>query len=94
MDTDKNATATVTDPNNMSVVERVKAPTPKFFKILRTIGLALATVGGALLAAPIALPAAVISVAGYVALAGGVMTAVSQTAVDTTNSKTTENEAP
>ena len=91
MDTDKNAT--VTDPNNMSVVERVKAPTPKFFKILRTIGLALATAGGALLAAPIALPAAVISVAGYVALAGGVMTAVSQTAVETTNSKTTENEA-
>ena len=91
METDKNAT--VTDPNNMSVVERVKAPTPKFFKILRTIGLALATVGGALLAAPIVLPAAVISVAGYVVLAGGVMTAVSQTAVDTTNSKTTENEA-
>jgi len=92
MDTDKNAT--VTDPNNMSVVERVKAPTPKFFKILRTIGLALATAGGALLAVPIALPAAVISIAGYVALAGSVMTAVSQTAVETTNSKTTENEAP
>jgi hypothetical protein len=91
MDTDKNAT--VTDPNNMSVVERVKAPTPKFFKILRTIGLALATAGGALLAVPIALPAAVISIAGYVALAGSVMTAVSQTAVETTNSKTTENEA-
>ena len=92
MDTDKYAT--VTDPNNMSVVERVKAPTPKFFKILRTIGLALATAGGALLAVPIALPAAVISIAGYVALAGSVMTAVSQTAVETTNSKTTENEAP
>lgn len=91
MDTDKNAT--VTDPNNMSVVERVKAPTPKFFKILRTIGLAFATAGGALLAVPIALPAAVISIAGYVALAGSVMTAVSQTAVETTNSKTTENEA-
>ena len=91
MDTDKNAT--VTDPNNMSVVERVKAPTPKFFKILRTLGLALATAGGALLAVPIALPAAVISIAGYVALAGSVMTAVSQTAVETTNSKTTENEA-
>ena len=81
MNTDKNATAT--DPNNMSVVERVKAPTPKFFKTLRTIGLALAAVGGASLAAPVSVPAALISIAGYVALAGGVMTAVSQTAVDT-----------
>lgn len=83
METNKNATATVTDTNNMSVVERVKAPTPKFFKTLRTIGLALAAVGGAILAAPVAVPAALVSIAGYVALAGGVMTAVSQTAVDT-----------
>jgi uncharacterized membrane protein HdeD (DUF308 family) len=81
MKTDKNVTAT--DPNNMSVAERVKAPTPKFFKTLRTIGLALAAVGGAVLAAPVAVPAALVSIAGYVALAGGVMTAVSQTAVDT-----------
>ncbi len=84
METDKSVTAT--DPNNMSVVERVKAPTPKFFRTLRTIGLALAAVGGAILAAPIAIPASLITIAGYVTLAGGVMTAVSQTAVDT-NSK-------
>jgi hypothetical protein len=83
METDKNVTATVIDPNNMSVVERVKAPTPKFFKALRTIGLALAAIGGAILAAPVAVPAALVSIAGYVTLAGGVMTAVSQTAVDT-----------
>lgn len=82
MKTDKNTTAT-SDPNNMSVVERVKAPTPKFFKTLRTIGLALAAVGGAILAAPVAVPGALVTIAGYVALAGGVMTAVSQTAVDT-----------
>ena len=91
MGTENNSTAT--NPNEMTVVERVKAPTPKFFKTLQTIGLALATVGGALLSAPIALPATLISVAGYITLAGGVMTAVSQTAVDTANSKTTENEA-
>ncbi len=84
METDKSVTAT--DPNNMSVVERVKAPTPKFFRTLRDIGLALAAVGGAILAAPIAIPASLITIAGYVTLAGGVMTAVSQTAVDT-NSK-------
>ncbi len=82
-----------TNPNEMTVVERVKAPTPKFFKTLRTIGIALAAAGGALLAAPIALPAAVISIAGYVVLAGGVMTAVSQTTVDT-NDSTKQNETP
>ena len=80
------------NPNNMSVVQRVKAPTPPFFKTLRTIGLALAAIGGAILASPIALPAGLVAAAGYVALAGGVVTAVSQTAVDTTDSKTTENE--
>jgi len=74
---------TVTDPNEMTVTERVKAPTPKFFKTLRTIGLALAAVGGAILAAPVAVPATLVSIAGYVTLAGEVMTAVSQTAVDT-----------
>jgi len=87
METDKNLTATVTDPNNMSVVERVKSPTPKFFQTLRTIGLALAAVGGAILAAPVAVPAALVSIAGYIALAGGVMTAISQTAVDTNTKK-------
>lgn len=91
MGTENNST--VTNPNEMTVIERVKAPTPKFFKTLRTIGIALAAAGGALLAAPIALPAAVISIAGYVVLAGGVMTAVSQTAVDT-NDSAKQNETP
>ena len=73
----------VTNPNEMTIVERVKAPTPKFFKTLRTIGLTLAAVGGAILTAPVAVPAALVTIAGYVALAGGVITAISQTAVDT-----------
>jgi energy-converting hydrogenase Eha subunit G len=60
----------------------MQEPTPKFFKVLRTVGLALAAASGALLAAPIALPAAVISLAGYIAVAGTVVTAVSQTAVE------------
>lgn len=86
---------TNSNPNNMSIVERVKAPTPKFFKTLRTIGLALATMGGVLLAAPVALPAVITSAAGYIALAGGVLSAVSQTAVDNTvDTKTIINEVP
>lgn len=66
----------------MKLVERMKAPTPKFFRVLRNVGLALAAAGGAIITAPIALPVGVVTVAGYLAVAGGVMTAVSQSAVD------------
>jgi uncharacterized membrane protein HdeD (DUF308 family) len=62
----------------MNIVKRVKAPTPKFFKVLRNIGLALATVGGTIIAAPIALPVVLTSIGGYLAVAGGVISAVSQ----------------
>lgn len=68
----------------MNVVERAKAPTPKFFKVLRTIGLALLAVSGSIVAAPVALPAVVVTVAGYAAVAGGVLSAVSQITVDDT----------
>ena len=64
--------------NMKEIVHRVQAPTPKFFKTIRTIGLTLAAVGGAVIAAPIALPIAVVSVAGYLVVAGGVLSAVSQ----------------
>lgn len=66
----------------MNVVERAKAPTPKFFKVLRTVGLALLAVSGAVLTAPVALPAIVTTIGGYVAVAGGVATAVSQLAIE------------
>ncbi|RMB60538.1 hypothetical protein EAX61_06870 [Dokdonia sinensis] len=65
----------------MNLVQRYKKPTPKFFKTLRNIGIALATAGGAIIAAPIALPAAVVTVATYMTVAGTVATAVSQAVV-------------
>ncbi|WP_396150858.1 hypothetical protein [Flavobacterium sp.] len=65
------------------IINRAKAPTPKFFKVLRTVGLALAAVGGTVLAAPIALPVIVTTIGGYVAVAGGVLSAASQ--LTTTN---------
>lgn len=64
------------------IVRRVKAPTPKFFKTIRTIGITLAAVGGAVIAAPVTLPTAIISVAGYLIVAGGVLSAVSQVTVE------------
>ena len=60
------------------LIDRAKAPTPKFFKLLRTIGLVLATVGGAIIAAPVAVPVVVTTVGGYMTWAGGVVSAVSQ----------------
>jgi uncharacterized membrane protein HdeD (DUF308 family) len=62
----------------MNVIKRAKAPTPKFFKVLRNIGLVIATVGGTILAAPVALPVVVTTIGGYLAVAGGVVSAVSQ----------------
>jgi uncharacterized membrane protein HdeD (DUF308 family) len=60
------------------IIKRAKAPTPKFFKILRNIGLAMAGVGAVLLTAPVSLPTIVVTVGGYLVTAGGVATAVSQ----------------
>lgn len=69
--------------NTNNVVERALAPTPKFFKTLRTVGLVMAAVAGTVLTAPVSLPIVVIQVAGYIAVAGGVLSAVSQVTVDT-----------
>ena len=75
----------------MKILERAQAPTPKFFKLLRTIGLALLAVSGVLLTAPVALPTVIITVAGYTAVAGGVLSAVSQVTVDDAEKKLKES---
>lgn len=62
----------------MKLIDRLKAPTPKFFKILRNIGLGLAAAGGVLVAAPAAIPAGIVALGGYLIVAGSVATAVSQ----------------
>ena len=48
----------------MNVIKRAKAPTPKFFKMLRNIGFVLAAVGGSIIAAPVVLPLTIISIGG------------------------------
>jgi len=65
----------------MTIIDRLTSPTPSFFAKLRNIGLILAAISGAIIAAPVALPAAVITIAGYVAVAGSVVSAVSQATV-------------
>jgi uncharacterized membrane protein HdeD (DUF308 family) len=51
---------------------------PKFFKRLQQIGLALVAISAVIVTAPIALPTALVTAAGYAAVAGGVISAVSQ----------------
>ena len=68
-----------------TVVKRMKRRTPRFFQKVRNVGLALAGIGATILAAPVALPAIVLQVGGYLTLAGSVAGIVSQTAV--TNEK-------
>ena len=65
----------------MNIVQRVKSPTPKFFKKVRNVGIVLATLATTIVAAPVALPAILVKIAGYLAVAGGVASAVSQTSV-------------
>lgn len=78
----------------MNLVERYKKPTPKFFRLLRNIGIALATAGGAIIAAPVTMPAIMVTVATYMTVAGTVATAVSQAVVNDVsdeNDTTTNN---
>ena len=63
------------------LMQRIQEPTPKFFRKLRNIGLALTAVSSVIVTAPVSLPALVVSVAGYLAVAGGIASAVSQAAV-------------
>lgn len=57
---------------------RLSSPTPEFFKKLRNIGIGLATIGGSILAAPVAVPALVITISTYMVVAGGILGTVSQ----------------
>lgn len=71
----------------MTIKDRVAAPTPPFFRKIRMIGLALAAISGALLTAPVSLPAAILTVAGYAGVAGGIMSAISQMTVEESSSQ-------
>lgn len=64
----------------MELQARIQAPLPRFFKKVRLAGLILTAISATVLTAPVALPAAVVTAAGYLAVAGSVATVVSQTA--------------
>lgn len=66
----------------MNIFKRIQSPTPRLFKKIRNTGLALATISGVILASPAPLPQALVKAAGYMAVAGGVASAVSQLTKD------------
>lgn len=57
---------------------RWKADTPKFWKKVQKISIAAGVIGGAIIAAPVALPAAVITVGGYLVAVGSVGATLAQ----------------
>lgn len=63
------------------IIKRFMAPTPKFFEKIRNISLLLTGISTALLTAPVVLPAVAVTVAGYLAVAGGIASAISQASI-------------
>ena len=68
-----------------NVIQRMQEPTPSFFKKIRNIGLVLGAIGAAIIGAPVAIPALLVKIAGYLVVAGAVAGGVSQTAIKDDN---------
>lgn len=66
----------------LTILDRIQAPTPRFFKKLRNIGLTIGAISTSILAAPVTLPTILTTIAGYLIVASGILSAVSQTAVE------------
>jgi hypothetical protein len=65
----------------MNLLERAVSPTPTFFQKLRNIGLVLAAISAAIVSTPVAMPAIITTIAGYLAVAGTVLSGVSQVTI-------------
>jgi hypothetical protein len=60
------------------LIKRWKAETPDFWKKVQTIGISIGAVGGIIVSAPVALPAALITIGGYMVTAGSVAAVLSK----------------
>jgi len=65
----------------MNLFERAVSPTPTFFQKLRNIGLMLTAISAAIISTPVAIPAVITTIAGYLAVAGTVLSGVSQVTI-------------
>lgn len=71
----------------MSIRKRWSAKTPKFWKRVQKVAITIGAVAGVLIAAPITLPAAVVTVASYAITAGTVAATLSQLTVENNEAK-------
>jgi hypothetical protein len=62
--------------------QRWDAPTPSFWKKVQRIAIVAGAVAGVIIAAPVTLPAALVTAAGYLATAGTVAATLSQLTID------------
>jgi hypothetical protein len=62
--------------------KRWNAETPDFWKRVQKIAIATGVIGGAIIAAPVALPAALVTVGGYMVAVGSVGATLSQLTKD------------
>jgi len=62
----------------MTLRERWKARTPRFWKRVQKFSIVLGAISGAILTAPISLPASLIATAGYIAVASTSIATMSQ----------------
>ena len=65
-----------------TIKQRWNAKTPKFWKSVQKIGLGLAGVSAIILTSPVSLPVGLVTIAGYLATAGGVVGVVSQLTIE------------
>ena len=65
----------------MKIKDRIKSESPKLFKRITNFCVLVGSIGGALLLAPVALPAGVIAVSGYLVTIGAVGGAISKLTV-------------
>ena len=69
---------------NLTLKERIKGKSPKIFKKITNICITFGAIGGALLLSPVALPAGIIALSGYLVTIGVVGGAVSKITVEDT----------
>lgn len=66
----------------MKIKDRLKAKSPKFFKCITNVCVALGAIGGVILAAPVSLPLIITTIGGYLVVAGSIGASVSKLTVE------------
>jgi uncharacterized membrane protein HdeD (DUF308 family) len=73
---------TIKKRNNMKMKDRINSKTPKFWKKVQKLGIALVAVGTVITTAPVSLPVGIVTIGGYLLTVGGVTAALSQLTVE------------